>query len=89
MKNEKSKIAIREKMDTYMRRAEEIKEAIDKRNQNPKKKVVKVRREEAEQQHYAHNRVICDEMRLDHVMSCGMRHATWLGLFMLYIFISY
>jgi len=40
MKNEKSKIAIREKMTQYMDRAEQIKKALEKKSQ-PKKKVVK------------------------------------------------
>jgi hypothetical protein len=49
VKNDKAKIAIREKMDTYMSRAEQIKEALDKRAEaataaaasaGPKKKAV-------------------------------------------------
>ena len=43
VKNEKAKIAIREKMNTYMTRAEQIKEAMDRRAAAaaaPKKKAV-------------------------------------------------
>lgn len=43
VKNDRAKVAIREKMNTYMTRAEQIKEALDKRAaaaSAPKKKAV-------------------------------------------------